>query len=102
MNCSSVARTHTCAPVATAAPHPPRAACADEDPELFFPVGESASALLQTEEAKAICRRCPLEESCLREALARGERFGVWGGTDAEERRRMTRCAARDPAHNAS
>ena len=34
------------------------AACRDEDPELFFPIGNTGPALLQIEEAKAVCRRC--------------------------------------------
>ena len=29
-----------------------RAACLDEDPELFFPIGNTGPALLQIEEAK--------------------------------------------------
>ncbi len=33
-------------------------ACRDEDPELFFPIGNTGPALLQIEEAKAVCRRC--------------------------------------------
>ena len=41
-----------------------RAACRDEDPELFFPVGNSGPALLQISEAKAVCRRCPVASSC--------------------------------------
>ena len=35
-----------------------RAACLDEDPELFFPIGNTGPAILQIEEAKAVCRRC--------------------------------------------
>ena len=35
-----------------------RAVCRDEDPELFFPIGTSGPALLQVEQAKAVCRRC--------------------------------------------
>ena len=35
------------------------AACRDEYPELFFPVGTSGPALLQIAEAKTVCRRCP-------------------------------------------
>ena len=35
-----------------------RAACRDEDPELFFPIGNTGPALLQIEEARAVCRRC--------------------------------------------
>ncbi len=33
--------------------------CRDEDPELFFPIGTSGPALLQVEQAKSVCRRCP-------------------------------------------
>ena len=33
-----------------------RAACRDEDPELFFPIGNTGPALLQIEEARAVCR----------------------------------------------
>ena len=40
-----------------------RAACRDEDPELFFPIGNTGPALLQIEEAKAVCRRCAVMES---------------------------------------
>lgn len=63
-----------------------RAVCRDEDPELFFAVGETGPALLQNEEAKAVCRRCPVVTECLTYALNRGE-VGVWGGTDERERR---------------
>ncbi|MFG2629968.1 WhiB family transcriptional regulator [Streptomyces sp. NPDC048473] len=80
--------------MSTAAPAKPRPACADEDPELFFPIGNTGPALLQIEEAKAVCRRCPLMENCLQDALDRTE-SGVWGGTDEDDRRRMKRRAAR-------
>ncbi|MER6736538.1 WhiB family transcriptional regulator [Streptomyces puniciscabiei] len=90
----AIVRTHAYAPVSTDAPEPPRAACTSEDPELFFPIGNTGPALLQIEEAKAVCRRCPLMESCLEGALERNE-LGVWGGTDEDDRRRMKRRAAR-------
>lgn len=32
------------------------AVCREEDPELFFPIGNTGPALLQIEEAKAVCR----------------------------------------------
>lgn len=76
----------------------PRAACADEDPELFFPIGDTGPALLQAEEAKAVCRTCLLMESCLRDALERGEDAGVWGGLSEKERRSLRRRAARRAA----
>src|ERR1700761_6304458 len=75
-----------------------RAACRDEDPELFFPVGNSGPALLQISEAKAVCRRCPVASSCLTWALDSGQDAGVWGGMSEDERRalkRRTRARAR-------
>ncbi|MFE6946089.1 MULTISPECIES: WhiB family transcriptional regulator [Streptomyces] len=80
--------------MSTAAPERPSAACAIEDPELFFPIGDTGPALLQIEEAKAVCRRCPLIESCLEAALERNE-SGVWGGLSEKERRALKRRAAR-------
>jgi len=62
------------------------AACHDVDPELFFPLGTSGASLLQIEEAKQICRTCPVCGPCLRWALDSGD-AGVWGGTTEDERR---------------
>ncbi|MEV7166466.1 WhiB family transcriptional regulator [Streptomyces microflavus] len=70
-------------------------ACRDEDPDLFFPIGTSGPALAQAEEAKAVCRRCPVMERCLQWALESGQDHGVWGGTDEEDRRRIKRRTAR-------
>jgi len=50
-----------------------RAACLDKDPELFFPVGNTGPALLQIEEAKSVCRRCPVVDTCLQWALESGQ-----------------------------
>lgn len=44
--------------------------------------------------AKAICATCNRAAACLDEALARDERFGVWGGLTAEERRALARTEA--------
>ncbi|MFH8736856.1 WhiB family transcriptional regulator [Streptomyces sp. NPDC017964] len=85
--------------MSTAAPAQRRPACADEDAELFFPIGDTGPELLKAETAKAVCGRCPLTGSCLMAALERDE-AGVWGGTDEDERRRMKRRAARDRARN--
>ena len=40
--------------------------------------------------AKAVCRRCPVQIECLTDALAQGDRFGVWGGLSPRERRPHT------------
>ncbi|MFI8857804.1 WhiB family transcriptional regulator [Streptomyces prasinus] len=68
-----------------------RATCRDEDPDLFFPIGTSGPALLQTEQAKAVCRRCPARQQCLDWALDTGQSLGVWGGTSETERRALKR-----------
>jgi len=63
-----------------------RSACLDEDPELFFPIGNTGPAILQIEEAKTVCRRCEVREQCLAWALEAGQDHGVWGGMSVEER----------------
>jgi WhiB family transcriptional regulator, redox-sensing transcriptional regulator len=67
------------------------AICRDEDPELFFPIGTSGPALLQVEQAKAVCRRCTVTEECLSWALESGQDAGVWGGMSEDERRALKR-----------
>jgi WhiB family redox-sensing transcriptional regulator len=62
-------------------------ACRDADPDLFFPIGATGAALRQMEEAKRICRACPVQIQCLAWALENGVADGVWGGTTPDERR---------------
>lgn len=68
-----------------------RAACRDEDPELFFPIGNSGPALPQIAAAKRVCDSCPVRDACLDWAMESGEDFGVWGGLTEDERRDL-RC----------
>lgn len=72
-----------------------KAACLDEDPELFFPVGTTGPALAQTEHAKAICRECAVVEDCLEWALETNQDAGVWGGMNEDERRALRRSRQR-------
>ncbi|MBB4889602.1 WhiB family redox-sensing transcriptional regulator [Streptomyces netropsis] len=62
------------------------AACREEDPDLFFPVGTTGPAVTQTEDAKSVCRRCPVMEQCLRWAMNSGQEYGVWGATSEKDR----------------
>jgi hypothetical protein len=62
------------------------AACAQVDPELFHPIGQSAPVQRQIEQAKAVCRRCPSRQACLRWALDTKQDAGVLGGLSEEER----------------
>ncbi|MFD9668326.1 WhiB family transcriptional regulator [Rhodococcus sp. NPDC059968] len=54
------------------------------DSEVFFPRdGEDRGARIRRERvAKEICGRCPVRQECRSYALASGEAWGIWGGTN--------------------
>ncbi len=63
-----------------------RGACAQSDPNTFFPhdgVG--------VEVAKAICADCRVTSPCLEYALVHRIEHGVWGGCSERQRRRILR-----------
>lgn len=85
------------------------ARCAGADTNIFYPPEQptKAETTKATRSAKMICNGtdpmfkglgpCPIKEQCLEVAIARDEQ-GVWGGTDARQRRsikRARRVAAR-------
>lgn len=70
-----------------------RAACRDEDPELFFPVSEMGPGARQVRQAKRICASCPVQAECLAYAQRNGLDFGIFGGATPEERRKTQRRA---------
>ena len=72
-----------------------RARCRDEDPELFFPVGVNAPAIVQTEKAKSVCAGCDVRSECLEWAMSTGQESGVWGGLSEDERRALIRASRR-------
>lgn len=82
-------------PVGTLSGWRAKAACLDEDPELFFPVGSTGPALDQVERAKAVCRRCSVIDECLDWALETNQQDGIWGGSSEDERRSMRRSRGR-------
>ncbi len=61
-----------------------RAACFGLDPEIFFPTTEEEAGL-----ALSYCSACSVRELCLAWAVKNGERYGVWGGTTEQTRRRL-------------
>ena len=64
-------------------------ACYGLDPEVFFPTTEEEAGL-----ALSYCSVCQVREVCLAWAVRNGERYGVWGGTTEQQRRRLTRHVA--------
>jgi Transcription factor WhiB len=78
----------------------PPVPCQTGDKEAWWPDKRDLDSPA-TQGAVAGCRRCPAEGACLAYALAADERFGVWGGTLPEDRRRTrelvdSRLAAAD------
>lgn len=74
-----------------------RAACRDEDPELFFPISETGPGAEQVRRAKAVCAQCPVRSECLKYAMDSGLDYGVFGGTTAYERRSLSRQSDSGP-----
>lgn len=66
-----------------------RGSCRAGDPDDWFP--ERHRGDIQT--AKRICGGCRVRPECLAAALARGERWGIWGGLTTQERNRLRRQA---------
>jgi hypothetical protein len=64
-------------------------ACYGIDPEIFFPTTEEEAGL-----ALAHCGVCGVRDLCLAWAIRSGERYGVWGGTTEQHRRRLIRAVA--------
>ena len=68
------------------------AACAEVDPDLFFPVGVTGPAVDQIADAKAVCSGCAVQTECLEFAITSNQVYGVWGGTSEDERRVLRRA----------
>jgi len=69
-----------------------QAACRSSDPSVFFPNrGDS------TEDAKKICRECPVRQECLDHAIEKRELQGVWGALSVRERRHEVQRRVRAP-----
>ena len=65
------------------------AACLEVDPELFFPESSRASS-----QVKKFCANCPVNVQCLTVAMNERIEFGVWGGLDFNERKKLRRGIA--------
>ncbi|WP_052668586.1 WhiB family transcriptional regulator [Nitriliruptor alkaliphilus] len=78
------------------------AACLDEDPELFFPGGDSPRYAPQVAAALEVCAACAVTVDCLRYALDHGQNEGIWGGMTAVDRAVLRRRSARAQPATAS
>jgi hypothetical protein len=51
--------------------------CHGKAPNVMHPHSRTAKAVFA---AQAVCAGCPVLDKCLRDAKARGEEWGMWGG----------------------
>ena len=70
------------------------AACIGTDPDAFFPAEKGAERAARIIAAKKLCAGCPVQVECLTYATQNEEDYGVWGGLDAWERRKLRRAVA--------
>lgn len=57
--------------------------CGPEHDEILFSAGRRGRTRDRlVEEAKRLCRSCPVQADCLQVAVERREKNGVWGGHD--------------------
>lgn len=71
------------------------ALCLQVDPAIFHVEKDSSVA-----PAKQVCETCPARTSCLEDAMARNEQWGIWGGRTPTERRRLRKARARATERN--
>jgi len=72
-------------------------ACAQLDPDLFFPISSTGPAREQIAKAKAICGACPVRRPCLEFALEHDLAHGIWGGTTPQDRQARRRGRRPEP-----
>ena len=70
--------------------------CQEFPAELFFPEEEKRKRIRREreEQAKRICRDCPVLATCREHALTTPERYGVWGAMTTRERLRLSAAAS--------
>lgn len=54
------------------------------DPDLWFP---EDGQWTRAQAAKELCTTCPVQDECRQFAINTGQRYGVWGGLAAGQRR---------------
>lgn len=64
------------------------AACSEVDGDLFYP-DDAGAYPASVAAAVSVCQRCAVIDACLEYALVSDERFGIWGGLTAHQRRRL-------------
>lgn len=62
------------------------AACADYDPDIWFPEWPKPN---EYSLARRICALCPVRQECLIESLEMDDKYGMFGGLTPGEREKL-------------
>lgn len=65
-----------------------QANCNGHDFNIFFPE-DTDDPVRSKNTAIAICNRCPVRQKCLEYALVHQIDYGIWGGTDGLQRKKL-------------
>ncbi|MEU9578764.1 WhiB family transcriptional regulator [Streptomyces chilikensis] len=65
------------------------ATCAEVGPDMFFPDSKGAAVTYTENDAKKVCRHCPVIKQCLEYAVTSGQEAGVWGGLNPRELKKL-------------
>ena len=65
------------------------------DPDLVFPNGKVGASREQIIAAKKVCIGCVHKNECAEFAIENEIDYGVWGGIDEHERRRLLKMRAK-------
>jgi WhiB family redox-sensing transcriptional regulator len=62
-----------------------------DNPDFFFPEEyfDPRAKVLSERIAKMLCEDCPVKDLCRDYAISAQEDYGIWGGTNARERREV-------------
>jgi WhiB family transcriptional regulator, redox-sensing transcriptional regulator len=79
------------------APWRGQAACRRDTATVFFPPSHfehKPEKDARENQARSLCRQCPVQQDCLDYSLTVQEPHGIWGGLNELERRRLIRKRA--------
>ena len=60
--------------------------CKGVDIDIFFSLDET-----DQKQALELCKACPVQPECLRDAIEQREMYGIWGGMRESDRRSIIR-----------
>lgn len=70
-----------------------KALCIDMETDIFYNSDRDSNKVVK---ARETCMKCPVILQCRVHAVESGEKFGIWGGMDGDERKAWWRRVRND------